>query len=538
MKILVLIFIILVKVPALYAQRCEVVSMDHFGGDGPENVTEFNWTNPDGSFNLVIFTTSVTGSILTGCTPVLNPTVLRTYDAGFNGLLNERCLEQGTNFRRPPHHVYPRGNNERILLGHGKTPSLNWEVGIERWSDNGMIWGKYYGGSGGEAADFVAEAKDGGFFIASRANSDDGDVGFHHGNYFLPDTWVLRVDSNGDKMWSTVIGGTGEDIVCDIKASADGGCYVFGGTNSSDYDATGSHGGTDLHIVKLDSLGNKQWHRCLGGSGNDGSAYDLSIKVLEDGQGGFYILNRTNSQDGDIQRRMPEDDDFWLLHVDSLANILWENTYGGPHAQYPTAFCRSVDGSFWMGGTHGANGLGIGGMVDVQYGSKDGWVVHADSMGNFINQRMLGTPRQDELRLLQPLSDGTVLAIGLYLPIRDANSPRSPGFPINTEGHLDVFLARLGPNTVVDTGIVSLPEIRSWQVYPNPAGSALQLKTPTGETGTFEVTIQDAAGKRIFRQSFRSTLQIDTSHWPAGAYHLQVLQNKTKAWQQKVVIVH
>lgn len=329
--------------------------MDHLGGNKEDQiVSPAILTHSNGRFSITVAHNSTVGDIRTDCLPAgVGGVVMLNYNADFTGLV-QICAPLTPNFRGDAtFYFYPQSNGDTILIGERETPATGRDLGIERRDASGnVLWTKFYGGTGSDGLGGVALAPGGGFYIAAGTNSTNGDVGFHYGSTFTADTWVIRLDNNGDTVWTRVIGGTESDLVREIHPAADGGCYIFGVTTSDDYDATGNHGISDLHLVKLDSLGNKQWHHCYGGSGYDGSGYDLGIKALPDGQGGFYVLNRTDSKDGDVQQRLPDDLDYWLLHIDNAGNILWENTYGGPWPPVSLCvlpWCRWQPVAWWCG---------------------------------------------------------------------------------------------------------------------------------------------------------------------------------------------
>ncbi|RYZ45599.1 MAG: hypothetical protein EOP49_24885, partial [Sphingobacteriales bacterium] len=477
MKKILLMLILFVLDGNSFAQRCEIISMSHIGGNATDQVSSSGiLLMADGHFAVPVNHVSTSGDLKFDCNLAPGNFIFLNYDSNFS-LLSQTCAPKGVGFQLASQHVFTQANGDVILVGMRNVTGSSHDIGIERRNASGnVLWTKFYGGSGSDGLGNVVEAEDGGFFISVGTNSDDGDVGMHYGSSFDADIWILRLDNNGDKLWAKLLGGTGADLPCDIRLGSNGSSYVFGVTTSNDHEATGNHGGSDLYVVKLDSLGEKVWHRCFGGSGDDGSGYDLGIKAIPDGSGGFYVLNRTSSQDGDVQARMPDDTDFWLLSIDSVGNIIWENTYGASSNQYPSAICQAVDGTLWVAGVLDG-GTTPSGHVDVVYGNNDPWVVHVDTSGNFINQRVLGSERPEEVQAIMPLADETVVVFGVYRS--NTSNQRSPDFPRNASGDTDLFMARLGPQPV---GIDD-PEIKdfAWEIFPNPARKYLEVKTKTDE---------------------------------------------------------
>jgi hypothetical protein len=59
------------------------------------------------------------------------------------------------------------------------------------------------------------------------------------------------LDSIGNPQWQKCLGGTGGEIANSIEQTTDGGYIVAGNSNSNDYDVSGNHGGLDYWVVKL-----------------------------------------------------------------------------------------------------------------------------------------------------------------------------------------------------------------------------------------------------------------------------------------------
>ena len=505
---------------------CKIVSFDHFGGNIVDAPLETTLSHNDGSFSFLFGTNSTTStSIRTDCPTWKH---FRHYNATYTDLIGEYCAPISSTFSEPTQFFYPQPDGDTILIGRAFD-----DIAIERRSPAGEVrWSRHYGGSRVEAPHRVELAPDGTFLVLSGTTSHDGDVGPSYDDDFGSDIWMVKLDTAGNLVWGKVLGGTGYDLMSTVIPDNNGGCYLFGATVSSDHDATGSHGETDLWIVKLDGDGNKEWHKMLGGSMTDGSGFDNGVRAIRDSGSGFYVLARTDSHDGDIQYRMPMgEEDLWLLHIDSLANIIWENTYGGPQLQASKALCRGADGSIWMAGK--LIGDSTGGYINVNYLDTDGWIVHADSMGNFLNQRVIGANKEEQVDVLFPLSDGTVLAIGSYQSELDPTMPHTPGFPESGEGFTDIFIVRLSP----DNDLAAEPPViddRSWAVYPNPSDKEITINLPK-EKGLFNIAVYNMEEKKVIsRQSGISPVTLSTTKLSPGTYMIRLSDETGRSGSKKL----
>jgi len=111
----------------------------------------------------------------------------------------------------------------------------------------------------------------------------------------LQDAFVTKLNPSGDTLWSTLLGGTGTDAAQAIAVDAAGNVYVGGSTNSPDFPTVRPiqtwQGGEDAFISKISSDGTMLLYSTyLGGSGDDavaGLAVDLA--------GAAYVAGNTTS---------------------------------------------------------------------------------------------------------------------------------------------------------------------------------------------------------------------------------------------------
>ena len=109
-------------------------------------------------------------------------------------------------------------------------------------------WQRSLGGSSYDRAYSIYQTTDGGFIVAGESKSNDGDVSGNHGD---KDYWVVKLNSAGDIVWQRALGGNSDDIASSIRQTTDGGFIVAGRSSSNDGDVSGNHGLYDYWVVKL-----------------------------------------------------------------------------------------------------------------------------------------------------------------------------------------------------------------------------------------------------------------------------------------------
>lgn len=141
--------------------------------------------------------------------------------------------------------------NQGYIVG-GSTSSNGISDGyIVRVDSLGLImWSKTYGGNNVDVIRTLRLLPDSGFIFAGYSNSAG------HGGY---DGWVLRTDKNGDTLWTKYIGTTDWDFFYDVTLTWDGGFILAGGTYGI------GAGDEDMYFVKIDGNGDTLWTKTYGG---------------------------------------------------------------------------------------------------------------------------------------------------------------------------------------------------------------------------------------------------------------------------------
>jgi len=141
--------------------------------------------------------------------------------------------------------------------------------------------------------------------------------------------------------------------------------------------------------VKIDSLGNKQWDKRLGGTGDDRISY-----ILQTEDGG-YIFGANSSSDVSGDKTQPlkggaGDTDFWIVKTDSLGNMQWDRDYGGTMQEwYFTQLSRTSDSGYVFGGS--SRSPAGGDKTQNNMSDYDAWIVKINSSGNKVWDKTLLT---------------------------------------------------------------------------------------------------------------------------------------------------
>ena len=165
-----------------------------------------------------------------------------------------------------------------------------WVVKSDRNGD--IVWEKSFGGSEIDEARGIVSSGDGNHVIVGDTRSIEQDVSLNNG---AADLWLIKISGDGDILWNSSIGGSNFDVGRSIDLTFDGGFIIAGSSRSSNGDVLQNQGQNDAWIVKINTFGELLWETTVGGSEID-FAYD-SVQL---NNGTIIAVGETNSSDGDI----------------------------------------------------------------------------------------------------------------------------------------------------------------------------------------------------------------------------------------------
>jgi hypothetical protein len=267
-------------------------------------------------------------------------------------------------------------------------------------SSGDILWQKCLGGTYDDYARSIQQTSDTGFILAGYTFSNDGDVSGNHG---FSDAWVVKLNSSGDIIWQKCFGGTNEDYAYSIQQTSDSGFIVAGYTFSNDGDVSGYHGYFDYWVVKLNSSGDIEWQKCLGGT-----YYDYAYSIQQTSNGGFIVAGSTNSNNGDVSGYHGYFD-YWVVKLNSSGDIEWQKCLGGTNNDYANSIQQTSDGGFIVAGYTESNDGDVSGYHGGDY---DAWVVKLNSSGDILWQKCLGGTIDDRAYSIQQTSDGGFIVAG------------------------------------------------------------------------------------------------------------------------------
>ena len=209
-------------------------------------------------------------------------------------------------------------------------------------------WSNYYGGSFTDTAYDAIQTEDNGYIIVGSSDSNDVDVANNKGSY---DFWVIKISNTGDLVWEKSFGGSEIDEARAISNTADGNYLVVGDTRSANIDVSQNRGAADLWMIKINSEGSLIWEKTLGGTN-----FDVGRSVSKTQDNGFLIAGSSRSSDGDLRNNKGQNDAL-ILKINSSGDLEWQKTIGGSEVDFFYGAAELTDGSVVaVGDTNSSNG--------------------------------------------------------------------------------------------------------------------------------------------------------------------------------------
>lgn len=226
-----------------------------------------------------------------------------------------------------------------------------WVVKLD--ADRNVMWDRTVGGDGLDVMQELTLTPDGGYLLSGYSASDaSGDKSEdNHGDSL--DYWLVKLNAEGEIMWDRTYGGDKAEYLFATRVTTDGGFIIAGSSNSeasgdkSD-DIVGPWNYVDMWILKLDSEGNIEWDKTIGGNKDDGA------KTIEQTMDGGFLVggySSSNISGNKSEEGFGASVDFWLVKLDNNGNFLWDRTYGGTDYDALRKIIEVDPGEYYIAGT-------------------------------------------------------------------------------------------------------------------------------------------------------------------------------------------
>jgi hypothetical protein len=280
----------------------------------------------------------------------------------------------------------------------------------------------------------------------------------------VTDVFVAQFLPAGNGLvYSTYIGGRGEDRATAIAIDAAGAVYITGSTASADFPTafplqTALKGNQDAFVVKLNAGGTGLiYSTYLGGSGGAISYPETGAGIAVDAAGNAYITGTTSSFDFPLVNALQSvhsgsSPDAFISKLNPAGSALIYSTYlGGSSVDMATAITLDSAGSAYVAGYTISTDFPASSPINS--GMYDAFVVQVSADGKrFLQSSTLGGSGSDAAYAIAVRS-GEMYVAG---QTSSGNFPSKNAFQSFSAGGMDVFVAKLfAPTGWTFTPIVS-----------------------------------------------------------------------------------
>lgn len=453
-------------------------------------------------------------------------------------------------------------NDGNVSYNHGQSDC--WIVKLDYQSD--IQWEKSFGGTGTESAYTIQPTKDKGYIFAGATNSEDGDINGNHGFF---DIWVVKIDYIGNILWQKCLGGENRECAYSVAECLDGGYILAGYTLSDDGDISINHGAEDAWVIKLDTYGNLEWEKTFGGNLRESASV-----VLQTPDKGYIIGGTKRISKDDISR-----DDAWIVKMDSLGNMLWEETYGGLGDERIKSLVKTSDDGFVFAASCSSND----GDVSGNHGSSDYWLVKINNDGKLLWQKCFGGSSIDDPNHLEQSDDSGFIISG-HTWSNDGDIIGNNGFrdgwvikidslanlewqkcfggidsdfsyctaTLNTDvfilgysnsndgiftsnhGEYDSWISKL---STISLGKTTNFSLSPFVIYPNPSKGHNLTLSVRNTNQNLHLTCFNTFGRKVYQKEiYASETRININSWQSGIYLAVLHENGIPMGSMKFVV--
>ena len=211
---------------------------------------------------------------------------------------------------------------------------------ITKLNQNGtdLIFSTYLGGSDTDICLGLAVDGAGNIYVAGQTLSTNFPVAnpFQNTNGGVTDGFLTKLNPTGNSLiFSTYLGGSGGEVVFDVRVDTSGNIYTGGTTGSGNFPTLNAiqpntAGGSDCFFTKFNPAGNSLAYSTYFG----GELTDSGQGFTADAQGNAYMTGVTNSRNYPVtanvfQRVKSGSDDAFVTKLNPAGSLVYSTYFGG-----------------------------------------------------------------------------------------------------------------------------------------------------------------------------------------------------------------
>lgn len=305
------------------------------------------------------------------------------------------------------------------------------------------------------------------------------------------DAFVAKFDPLGMLVFSTYLGGSGNDQGSGIAVDSNRNIYVTGSTTSSNfptksaYQATYGGGSFDGFLTEYNSTGFLSFSTYLGGSSSD-IPFDMAV----DSNGNSYITGSTSSSNFPTKNAYNATyggngvDDAFLTKFYANHTVAFSTYLGGSNVDDSFGITVDANGNSYIAGDTASSNFPTKNAYNATYGTNyDAFVAMFNKTGNLVFSTYLGGTGTDYGYDIGVDSNGNIYTTGYT---ESSNFPIKNSYYATNNGGGDIFLTKFtnpNPPSPPQSSTSSSASVSSTGTIPTST-------TPTGSSPSlFDTTL-------------------------------------------------
>jgi hypothetical protein len=321
---------------------------------------------------------------------------------------------------------------------------------------NALIYSTYLGGSAFDIGRGIAVDTSGNAYVIGLGHSSDFPItpdAFQTTFKGLIDAFVTKLNPAGSALvYSTYLGGSGQDLGNGIVIDTSGNAYITGSTDSTDFPTTlgafqtSLKAFTDAFVTKLNSAGSALVYSTYLG----GNSADNGNGIAIDTSGNSYVTGFTQSTDfpttpSAFQTSLKGIIDAFVTKLNPAGSALVYSTYlGGSNQDNGLGIAVDTSGNAYVAGLTNSTDFPTtpGALQTTFKGIADAFVTRLNPAGSaLVYSTYLGSSEQDDGFGIAADTSGNAYVTGLTF---STDFPTTPGtLQTSLKGVGDAFVTKL-----------------------------------------------------------------------------------------------
>jgi hypothetical protein len=318
-------------------------------------------------------------------------------------------------------------------------------------ADGVLLWSTYLGGSSSEYSHDIVHGHDGWSVIGTTWSSDFPTLNAYQSTFGgFSDAFIATFSETGSLLSSTFLGGNNADYANGIEFISLSDCYVIGNTYSDDFPTLNAYQSTyssdgDVFVTRLADDGSLLWSTFLGGNGDD---YGMGIDTtyIEES---CYVTGFTDSSDFPTLNASDStfnggSEDAFVAKLSSTGALLWSTYLGGSEDESGSGIAVFSDGNCFVTGRTSSSNFPTMNAYDSTLNATDAFVTKFSPDGSLSWSTYLGG-NDNDYGVGITLNYDTPCVTGWTY---SSNFPIKKAYDSTLSGYVDAFITEIYDSTI------------------------------------------------------------------------------------------